>query len=101
MAREQLSITVPTELAARAQALVAAGEAGSLLGYISGALAQRLDADERPIRSHALVDKVFGLTADPDADAAAARAVAVIQAQAEALRWVHDTTGAYPAPRPV
>jgi len=35
------------------------------------------------------------------ADAAAARAVAVIHAQAAALAWVHDTTGTYPAPRPV
>jgi Arc/MetJ-type ribon-helix-helix transcriptional regulator len=101
MAREQLSITVPTDLAERAQALVAAGEAGSLSGYISRALAQRLDADERRIRSHALIDSIFGLTPDTDADAAAARAVAVIHAQAEVLRWVHDVTGAYPAPRSV
>jgi len=101
MPREQLSITVPTELAERAQALVAAGEAGSLSGYISGALAQRLDTDERRIRSHALIDSIFGLTPDAEADAAAARAVAVIHAQAEALGWVHDATGTYPAPRPV
>ena len=101
MPREQLSITVPTELAERAQALVAAGEAGSLSGYISGALAKRLDVDERRLRAHALVDSIFSLRPDVDADAASARVVAVIHAQAAALRWVYEATSVYPAPRPV
>jgi len=101
MAKEQLSITVPKELADRAQAMVAAGEARSLSGYLSGALAHQLDADERRIRSHALVDGIFGLAPNADADESAARAVAVIHAQADALAWVRDTTGTYPAPRPV
>jgi len=100
MAKEQLSITVPKELADRAQAMVAAGEARSLSAYLSGALAHQLDADERRIRSHALVDGIFGLAPNADADESAARAVAVIHAQADALVWVRDTTGRYPAPRP-
>jgi hypothetical protein len=99
MAREQLSITVPADLAERAQALVAAGEASSLSGYISGALAQRIDADERRRRTHALVDSIFGLVPDAEADAVAARAVEVLNAQAAALAWVRDTTGVYPPPR--
>jgi len=101
MATEQLSITVPKELADRAQAMVAAGEARSLSGYLSGALAHQLDEDERRVRSRALVHSIFGLDPDADADAAAARVVAVMHAQAAALGWVRDTTGVYPAPRPV
>jgi hypothetical protein len=101
MAARQLSITVPKDLADRAQTMVAAGEAGSLSGYLSDALAHRLDADERRLRSHALVDSVFGLAPDPVADASVDRVVAVIHAQASALAWVHETTGAYPAPRAV
>lgn len=99
MAREQLSITVPAELAERAHALVAAGEASSLSGYISGALAQRISSDERRRRAYALVDQIFGLAPDEDADAVAARVVAVLHAQSAALDWVHDVTGTYPAPR--
>jgi len=38
------------------------------------------------------------LPPDPEADARADRAVAVIHAQAAALGWVHQATGAYPAP---
>ena len=38
------------------------------------------------------------LPLDPEADARADRAVAVIHAQAAALGWVHQATGAYPAP---
>jgi hypothetical protein len=101
MTREQLSITVPAELAERAQALVAAGEASSLSGYISGALAQRLEADERRNRWHTLVDGILNLPPDARADSAAARVVEVIHAQAAALAWVRDRTGVYPAPRPV
>jgi hypothetical protein len=101
MAREQLSITVPEELAERAHAMVAAGEASSLSGYISGALAQRLAADERRRRWQSLVSGILSLPPDAAADAAATRVVSVIRAQAEALAWVRDRTGVYPAPRPV
>ncbi|MFC0529673.1 hypothetical protein [Phytohabitans kaempferiae] len=44
----------------------------------------------------ALVEMLFGTP-----DAAARRAVAVLHAQAAALAWVRDTTGHYPAPKPV
>lgn len=101
MATEQLSVTVPKDLVERAQAVVAAGGARSLSGYLTGALAQRLDADEHLARSHALVDSIFGLAPDAAAEVAAARAVEVIDAQAAALAWVRDVTGTYPAPRPV
>jgi hypothetical protein len=99
VATSQLSITVPKELAERAQALVDAGEARSLSGYLSSALARQVELDEQRARSHALVDRIFGLDADADADAAAGRVVEVLHAQAAALAWVRDVTGEYPAPR--
>jgi hypothetical protein len=49
-------------------------------------------AEERAL-AYALVDSLCG-TPDPAAD----RAVVVLHAHAAALAWVHNTTGAYPAP---
>jgi hypothetical protein len=49
--------------------------------------------DEQRERIIRLIESVCGKP-----DAAADRAVQVIHAQAAALEWVHETTGAYPAP---
>jgi hypothetical protein len=52
--------------------------------------------DDGQARIHAMIDELLGVP-----DEAANRSVDVIHAQAEALAWVYEVTGTYPAPRHV